>query len=118
MGRGWSRQNQSQPNPIRRVDKPPCITVSPNLHDSLNLTLISGLRDSRYSDIGAAGRLVEPGGQHQPRRPAHGQPAGGRPHHEPEGGDDEAEAEEGEAKERGQEAETEGAGAESRQEEE
>ena len=76
--------------------------------------LLSGLRDPRDADIRAAVRLVEPGGQHQPRRPPHGEPARGRPPHEPEGEAEEA-AEEEEAEGRGQEAE---AGAEPRQEEE
>ena len=77
--------------------------------------LLSGLRDPRDADIRAAVRLVEPGGQHQPRRPPHGEPARGRPPHEPEGGEAEEAAEEEEAEGRGQEEE---AGAEPRQEEE
>ena len=76
---------------------------------------MSGFRDSRDSDICASVRLVEPGGQHQPCRPPHGQPAGGRSPLEPEGG--EGEGAEEEAQERGQEAEPK-AGAEPRQEEE
>ena len=79
--------------------------------------LISGLRDPRDADIRAAVRLVEPGGQHQPRRPPHGEPARGRRRtpHEPQGEEAEAEAEE---EERGQEAEAEAGAEQPRQEEE
>ena len=77
--------------------------------------LVSGLRDPRDADIRAAVRLVEPGGQHQPRRPPHGEPARGRPPHEPQGEEAEAEAEE---EERDQEAEAEAGAEQPRQEEE
>ena len=80
------------------------------------LCLLSGLRDPRDADIRAAVRLVEPGGQHQPRRPPHGKPARGRrTTHEPQGEEAEAEAEE---EERGQEAEAEAGAEQPRQEEE